>query len=794
METVGLKWTEVFSIKENEQRVRFIEFVARSGFKDRPDIGKGGKVHRTTPVHLATRSYRYLNDAAVRELFKIYDRFDVNYTDEHGWTHFHAACQSGLYEVVQKFLELGQDPNCLWTKTGDSPLRLALERGHKDVSRLLLRYGADPTLAGQNGVTPLHLAARWKEDHSDVAKMLFEFGEKKHHPVRVNARNNAGDTPLHLAARFNRVKVFELLLRRGADPNSANAKGMTPLHELCRREYHFDSMKLFFKINDELNRPVAIDALDALGRSPLRYALDYRNIKASVFLLRRGADANLIREDGSTPLHLICSSSCDKDVMKVFVELSEEKHRTARVDAPDEKGNTALLLAASNVASKVAKFLMSKGVNPNSTDAEGMTPLHAISGGYVDVDVAEMLFELGIDKRQPVRVNARNKSGDTPLHLALRSQYDRRPVVELLLRKGAEPNLPNNNGYTPLHNISTVYAHHCELAEMLFGISEEKNQLVRIDARDRRGDTAAHLAVQFGRKELVELLLRRGADPALVNEKGETLLHYICQRYLGDDFAELFFQINDEKHRLVEVDARDKLGRTPLQLAVANLLPKTVDVLLDRGADLSSFVFPDSSYFDDYSRFVGTHYIPGFNFRLRQASGAFVVVERLQRRGYELDRVGAMAIMNFFAKQGLFEISADVFGGHRYDAITSTEKAKKIMVIPSLSLYDLSRLRPEEMEKQLTYSDFLEFADANHFWPFSRNGIYSLRLCEIMSRRFFRRWALDPFMELTHFRLSILSCEMIMKNLSNRDLRNICLAAEDESSFCFVNIADCEKM
>ncbi|CAB0030018.1 unnamed protein product [Trichogramma brassicae] len=91
---------------------RFVEFVARSGYKDEPKVDEDGKplLHRTTALHDATRRLRY---DLVRELFDIYNRFDVNYTDHDGLTHFHAACACGHVAVIEKFLEFGQDPDCL---------------------------------------------------------------------------------------------------------------------------------------------------------------------------------------------------------------------------------------------------------------------------------------------------------------------------------------------------------------------------------------------------------------------------------------------------------------------------------------------------------------------------------------------------------------------------------------------------------------------------------------------------------------------------------------------------------
>ncbi|CAB0044134.1 unnamed protein product [Trichogramma brassicae] len=59
--------------------------------------------------------------AMVIKLFNITKNFNVNYTDEAGLTHFHAACMARCKHVIEKFLELGQDPNVRVGDIGDSP-------------------------------------------------------------------------------------------------------------------------------------------------------------------------------------------------------------------------------------------------------------------------------------------------------------------------------------------------------------------------------------------------------------------------------------------------------------------------------------------------------------------------------------------------------------------------------------------------------------------------------------------------------------------------------------------------
>ncbi|KAL7296944.1 hypothetical protein TKK_0009384 [Trichogramma kaykai] len=100
-------------------------------------------------------------------------------------THFHVACKNGCFNVVQKFLESGEDPNCLVEKTGDSPLHAVLTEMKKKIAELLFRSGADPNLANKDGATPLRVKSK-KYSEEPSMRTLYECSQERYLPVRLN--------------------------------------------------------------------------------------------------------------------------------------------------------------------------------------------------------------------------------------------------------------------------------------------------------------------------------------------------------------------------------------------------------------------------------------------------------------------------------------------------------------------------------------------------------------------------------------------------------------------------------
>ncbi|XP_014222430.1 ankyrin-2-like [Trichogramma pretiosum] len=269
----------------------FIEFVARCGYQDSLyaiDEKDKPTSRRTTPLHLAARCTFYNRNSMIPLLFKIYNRFDVNY-DEDGLTHFHVACEYGCVDVVKNFLERGQDPDCLVPGTNDSPLHLAAKNSsNKKVITLLLNRGADSRRANSQDTTPIHIVCRY--DDEEALQMLFE-NDQGGLLEAIDIQGTFGWTPLHTALLYANDNVARWLLERGADANSTNGHGETPLRVICKRRNNYsDAVKVLFEICDKVGQVMQVDSRNNEGLTPLQEAVVNLAPRTVAVLLNRGAD------------------------------------------------------------------------------------------------------------------------------------------------------------------------------------------------------------------------------------------------------------------------------------------------------------------------------------------------------------------------------------------------------------------------------------------------------------------------------------------------------------------------
>ena len=198
-------------------------------------------------------------------------------------------------------------------------------------------------------------------------------------------------------------------------------------------------------------------------------ALERRDMAGAVVLLDSGADPNTRLAHGKTAL-------MEAAKLNAFDLLRRLLERGAVVNARNDNGGTALMFAA--------------------------IPGH--------VETIALLVDHGAE------VNASGQFNWTALMVAASKGHGE--SVRLLLRHGADPNIQDTYGWTPL--MRAVHGNKPDAVRALLG-----SDRVDLEARDERGATALHVAVERGYLALVAELLEHGADSGSTDNAGRDLLH-----------------------------------------------------------------------------------------------------------------------------------------------------------------------------------------------------------------------------------------------------------------------------
>jgi ankyrin repeat protein len=201
------------------------------------------------------------------------------------------ASGHGHTKIVKMLIDYGADVNLSDNSDLDSntPLTSAACYGKIDVVRLLLDSGADPNLASSDDFTPLVCACANGE--IDVAKVLLEYGADVNHESKDKWTALLQTLSYYPSSDPNLVKLVNLLLRSGADPNAGvGLTNMTPL--LLEISYHnteLSVVELLLKYRADPNLPRRVDGVET---SPLFYAIKMGDINKLELLLKYGADPN----------------------------------------------------------------------------------------------------------------------------------------------------------------------------------------------------------------------------------------------------------------------------------------------------------------------------------------------------------------------------------------------------------------------------------------------------------------------------------------------------------------------
>jgi len=279
---------------------------------------------------------------------------------------FYSAIRENDLTTLQAIVKGGADVNLSDPRGGARPLMYAAAVGSIEAMTLLIDNGADINAVNGTGATALI----WAAPDIGRVKLLLSKG------ADVKAASQRGRTALFVAARSDgSAPVVRLLLSVGADAKAADATGISVLYSAADGN-DTETIRLLVEAGADVN------AADALGFTPLIHAAGRYNIEAVKLLLAKGANVNAMTGSGFNKVKagtiglgnwtpLTAASQGPVELVRLLLDAG------AKVDVPDARNMTALMLAAASDRPRpdVVRLLLARGANVNALSTEGETPL-----------------------------------------------------------------------------------------------------------------------------------------------------------------------------------------------------------------------------------------------------------------------------------------------------------------------------------------------------------------------------------------------------------------------------------
>ncbi|KFW88052.1 Transient receptor potential cation channel subfamily A member 1, partial [Manacus vitellinus] len=485
------------------------------------------------PLHMAVQS---LHNEIVKILVQ-HSSTDVNLEGEAGNTPIIVACYKDNPEALTLLVcmiifyvllstlvqceELGHSAktHINFTNNGKcSPLHLAVQSGDLDMIKMCIEFGAQIDLKQNEKCTALHFAAT--QGATEIVKLMISSyaGEES----IIDAVDGNKETLLHRTALFDHYELAEYLISMGAN----------------------------------------IDSVDIEGRSPLLLATSCASWKIVNLLLSKGANVSLKDHLGRNFLHLtVLQPGGLQHLNEKYLQMEHIKNLV--VDE-DNEGCTPLHYACRQGVALSVNNLLSLNVSIYSKSRDKKSPLH-FAASYGRINTCQRLIR---DMKDTRLLNEGDKKGMTPLHLAAQNGHEK--VVQFLLKRGALF-LCDYKGWTALHH--AAFGGYTRTMQIILDTNVKCTDRV-----DEEGNTALHLAAREGHAKAVRLLLDYGAK-ILFNKALATFFHEAIHNRRKDVVSAVILHKRWEE-AVVTFSHYSSANKCPL-LEMVEYLPDSFKLVLD---------------------------------------------------------------------------------------------------------------------------------------------------------------------------------------------------------------------
>lgn len=385
--------------------------------------------------------------------------------------------------------------------------------------------------------------------------------------VDINGRDAQGRTPLiHAVLSKNPLAAVKFLIEEGANVNTTDSTGVSPLLQALKTTKNTDLIAALIEAGADVN------AADAYGSAPLKAAVLYgQPEEVLIRLIAAGADPNAKDQNGKTvrqyaaekmsagsginyqnifkqeekrPSQEKASSITDNlikvlgtdDVNKVLTFLSENK---IDINARSTQGDTVLFLALKHTRNpEVIKALLNAGANVRLRRTDSQTPLIYAVKNAAPFETIHILIQAGASR------TAKDNSGKTPADV-LDETAAYTPEQRKLLKSFLS--------YRPSNDSVSVYAGDF-LTLIQNGEDEDIKAALRSGAnpnvQDENGNTPLLFLLQDPiPAQYVKKMLSAGANPNLANYKYVLPLSYAAERRQSNDVMNVLIKSGAKRNR-----------------------------------------------------------------------------------------------------------------------------------------------------------------------------------------------------------------------------------------------------
>jgi ankyrin repeat protein len=417
-------------------------------------------------------------------------------------------CLSGIkdsdddLEMLEFLLKKGININTQ-DHTGQTPLMIALRKGHNRKARMLIDHKCKVNIKDKNGVYPIMMT----EDSDTIMYLVKSM-------ACLDYRDRNGNCILQKSVKID-IDLTNKLLDLGTSPHVKNNLEYNMITSTILSIHNGVSKDLLTRL---IKMDVDVNSPDIFGRTPLMYAIQMSKTKLVTFLMKHGASVTDKDKDGYCPfMYSINSDLSDGTIRSILKKRDPKTLKT-------NKGVTPLMLASScGNLKKVFRFIRDENCALDLDDYGNNFVMHFVNycqpTNRYALSTCVMIYPMISYWADYTLVNKHNY--DLFLISFSKGNQQHFPSARKMLEK-APINNKYYNGETILTRIVYLYNLNHDTFILKELLKHVKNGELEINSKNHKGNTVMHIAVKKNATTYVKHLLKAKARIDIKNKNGDT--------------------------------------------------------------------------------------------------------------------------------------------------------------------------------------------------------------------------------------------------------------------------------